>query len=148
MREIPKMIGGFVIIALIMAHLLLVSLFLVPMPKLLGLLIKSDTAFLTASEIPATVEAFLTDNKVEITSDYKPDSDFKVQILASILEVRRSRFMTSSQQLALDMNLLDFGEGIIGLGAASEYYYKKPLVELSDKEWITLINLQKIFSKK
>ena len=148
MQGIFKMIGGFVIIALLMVHLLIVSLFLIPIPKLLGLVIKSDFGFLTASEIPEAVEDFLVQNKVEITSDYKPDSDFKVQILASILEVRRSRFMTPSEQLALDMNLLDFGEGIIGLGAASEYYYKKPLLELADKEWITLINLQKIFSKK
>ena len=148
MQGIFKIIGGFIIIGLLLAHLLLVSFFLAPMPKLLGLLIETEVGFLTSSDIPENVGTFLTDNKVEVISDYHPDSDFKAQLVASILEVRRSRFMTPSEQLALDMNLLDFGEGIIGLGAASEYYYKKPLLELADKEWITLINLQKIFSKK
>ena len=143
-----KAMGSLFLIALLLAHLLLVSFFLAPMPKLLGLISESDASLITASDIPENVLTFLTDNKIEVISDYHPDSDLKAQLIANILEVRSSRFMTPSQQLALDMNLLDFEEGIIGLGAASEYYYKKPLVELSDKEWITLINLQKISSKK
>ena len=70
------------------------------------------------------------------------------QLVFGILKIRREKLMSSIEALAMDMNLLDYGESIIGLESASHYYFSKPLSEASDKEWITLINLQKIFSKK
>lgn len=148
MREIPKMIVGLLFIALLLAHLFLIALFFAPAPKLLGLIIESDSGFLAASEIPEGVEDFLTTNKVVVDGDFKPDNTIKSKLVLSILQLRKDRFMNNYEQLALDMSLLDYGEDIVGLKSASEYYYKKPLTEASDKEWITLVNLQKIFSKK
>lgn len=148
MREILKMAGGLLIIGLFLAHLFLIGLFIAPADKLLGLLINHDGEFLIAEEVPEAVEVFLVTNKVPVDGDYQLNSSSKAKLMLGILQLRKERFMTYSQGLALDMNLLNYGEGIVGIGAGSEYYYKKPLTEASDKEWITLVNLQKIFSKK
>jgi hypothetical protein len=148
MREIPKMLGGLLLVALLLAHLFLIALFFAPVPKLLGLVIESNSGFLVASEIPEAVEFFLTTNKVGAGGDFTSDASVKSKLVMGILMLRQERFMDDTERLALNMNLLDFGEGIIGMKAASEHYYKKSLMELSDKEWITLVNLQKIFSKK
>lgn len=148
MREIPKMIGGLLVIALLLAHLFLIALFIAPADKLLGLLIKHDAGFLMAEEVPEAVETFLTTNRVTVAGDYLLDSSSKEKVIFGILQLRKKRFMTDSEKLALNMNLLNYGEGIVGLKSASQYYYKKPIAEASDKEWITLVNLQKIFSKK
>lgn len=148
MREIPKMVGGLLLIALLLAHLFLIALFFAPAHKLLGLVIESDSVFLAASEIPEGVEDFLATNKVGVEGNFKPDRTIKSKLVMGILQLREERFMNNYEKLALNMNLLDYGEDIIGLGEAAEYYYKEPLAKLSDKEWITLVNLQKIFSKK
>jgi len=148
MRSFVKMTGGFLVLSLLMAHLLMVSLFLAPAPKLLGLVIKSEAGFIGDSEIPDTVQTFVTKNKIQVKGDYGlPGNSFQ-KLLLGILRVRRDRIMDPTQQLALDMNLLNFGENVVGLSQAALFYYKKPLTELSDPEWVTLINLQKIFSKK
>lgn len=148
MREIPKMIGGLLVIALLLAHSFLIALFIAPADKLLALLIKGDAGFVVAKEVPEAVETFLVTNEVAINGDYLLDSSSKEKVIFGILELRKKRFMSDSERLALSMNLLDYGEGIVGVKSASQYYYKKPIAEASDKEWITLINLQKIFSKK
>lgn len=142
------MVGGLLLIALLLAHLFLIALFFAPAHKLLGLVIESDSVFLAASEIPEGVEDFLATNKVGVEGNFKPDRTIKSKLVMGILQLREERFMNNYEKLALNMNLLDYGEDIIGLGEAAEYYYKEPLAKLSDKEWITLVNLQKIFSKK
>ncbi len=148
MREIPKMIGSLLIIALLLAHVFLIALFITPADKLLGLLIKSDAGFLVAEEVPESVSAFLATNGVTVNGDYQLGSSSRARLITSILQFRKKHFMADSERLALDMNLLNYGENIVGLKAGSNYYYKKPLDKASDKEWITLVNLQKIFSKK
>ncbi len=134
-------------ISLLVGHLILLSLFVTPAHKLLSLAV-DNTQFLSAAMIPANVEQFLTDNKVEVDGTYEGDERPGSRLVFGVLGLRQEKLMDASEKLALEMNLLDFGEGIIGLEAASEYYFKKPLSEISDKDWITLVNLQKIFSKK
>ncbi|HHA18544.1 MAG TPA: hypothetical protein ENK70_02440 [Methylophaga sp.] len=148
MKEIPKMVGGLLVIALLLAHFFLIALFTAPSDKLIGLLIKGNTGFLMAEEVPDAVEAFLVTNKVSVDGDYELDSSSKAKLIFGILQLRKEHFMTNPERLALDMNLLNYGGGIIGIKSGSEYYYRKPLTVASDKEWITLVNLQKIFSKK
>lgn len=146
MRALAKLLGAFLVISLLVGHLLLVSLFLAPPEKLLALAEGAD--FLSASMIPPQVEQFLNDNHVGVEGTYEGDERPGSRLVFGVLKLRENKFMDSTQQLALNMNLLDYGEGIVGLESASQYYFKKPLSEISDKEWITLINLQKIFSKK
>jgi hypothetical protein len=148
MRGLAKFFGNLVVLSLLMAHLLLVSLFLAPSSKLLGLIVEGDLGFLVATDIPPTVATFIATNKIEVKGDYGLSSKPFHQLLSGVLKIRRNKFMSSGQQLALDMNLLNFGENVVGLRRAALFYYKKPLAELSDPEWITLINLQKIFAKK
>lgn len=148
MRGLVKMVGMFLVLSLLMTHLLLVSLFLAPAPKLLGLIIRNESGFIGDADIPDTVQAFITKNKIEVKGDYEIAGNSFQKLLLGILRVRRDRIMEPNQQLALDMNLLNFGEDVVGLRQAALFYYKKPLAELSDPEWVTLINLQKIFSKK
>ncbi len=135
-------------IGLLLAHLFLIGLFITPSDKLLGLLINYDGEFLIANEVPEAVETYLVTNRVPVDGDYQLNSSSKAKLMLGILQLRKERFMTDSERMALDMNLLNYGDGIVGIRAGSEYYYKKPLTEASDKEWITLVNLQKIFAKK
>ncbi len=135
-------------IGLLLAHLFLIGLFITPSDKLLGLLINYDGEFLVAKEVPEAVETFLVTNRVPVDGDYQLNSSSKAKLMLGILQLRKERFMTDSERMALDMNLLNYGDGVVGIRAGSEYYYKKPLTEASDKEWITLVNLQKIFAKK
>lgn len=146
MRGIFKAIGSLLFISILMAHFLFSFLFLAPVPKLLNLIVPNQLGFLRSSDVPQAVQSFLKDNHVQVSGDYKVDSDFKAQLISKILEIRKKRFMSYPEQLALSMNLLSFGNHVLGMKAASDYYLKKPLSGLSDKEWIMLINLQKIIS--
>lgn len=148
MRELFKMTGSLLIIALLIAHFFLIAFFVAPSNKLLGLLLSNDTGFLSAENVPAAVETFLVDHHVTVDGDYHLDDSSRGKIILSVLEMRRNYMMEPIQQIALDANLLNYGEGLIGIRAASEYYYKKDLAELSESQWITLVNLHKIFSKK
>ena len=148
MRGLAKMVGGFLVLSFLMAHLLMISLLIAPAPKLVGLIVKSDLGFLSAADIPSTVVTFITTNKVEVKGDYDlPGGPFD-RFLLGLLKIRRNKLMSATERLALDMNLLNFGEEVVGLRRAASFYYKKNLEKLTDQEWITLINLQKIFSKK
>lgn len=148
MRGLVKMAGGFLMLSLLMAHLLMVSLFLAPASKILGLIIHSEAGFIGDEDIPETVQTFITKNKIEVKGDYALAENSFQKLMLGILKVRRNRIMEPDQQLALDLNLLNFGEDVVGLRQAALFYYKEPLTKLTDPEWVTLINLQKIFSKK
>lgn len=142
------MVGGLLLIALLLAHFFLIALFFAPIDKLLFLFIESDYGYLADEELPEPVKAFLITNNVTVDGDYQLNSSNKARLILGILQLRRKHFMNLSEQLTLDANLLNYGEDLVGIKSASEYYYKRPLSEVSDKEWITLVNLQKIFSKK
>jgi hypothetical protein len=148
MRELLKTFGALLLIFLLIAHIFLVALFLVPADKLLAAIVESDSGFINAEEVPKQVETFIKVNNIVVLGDYQPNSEsIKSQLIMGLLELRQTRFMNDTEKLALNLNLLNFGEGIVGLKSASRYYYMKPLETLSDKDWINLVNLQKIFSK-
>lgn len=148
MREIFRMTGSFLIIALLIAHFFLIALIAAPTDKLLGLIVEGDRGFLEPEEIPGPVEDFLVTNRVAVNGDYELDNSSKGELVSGILQLRKEYFMDPVEQIALDANLLNYGEGLVGIKSASEYYYDKPLSEVSDREWITLVNLHNIFSKK
>lgn len=148
MRAILKMTGSLLVIALLIAHFFLIALFVAPSHRLLGLLVQSEHGFLKEEEWPEPVENFLITNNVGIYGDYQLGQGSKEKLILSILQFRREYIMDFRERLTLDANLLDYGEGVIGIQAASQRFYQKPLSEALDKEWITLINLHDIFSKK
>ncbi len=147
MRDILKMTGSLLIIALLIAHFFLLGLFLAPTDKLMSLIRDDDQRFFYAEDLPTDVEAFLLTNKVSVDGDYRFDSTTKGRLVLGILQMRREHFMQTGEQIALDANLLNYGDDIFGIQEASEYFYHKPLESVSDKEWITLVNLQKILKK-
>lgn len=147
MLGVLRTIGTLFIIFLLAIHLLVILLFFIPTPKLLNLMIDGEGEFLIPNQIPEPIQDFLDEHEIIIEADYYPSDNLFHRSLMSILKFRETKFMNPSDKLAFNMNLLDFGEGIIGLRSAAEYYYKKPLEKLSNDEWIMLINLHKIFAE-
>ena len=145
MREVFKIAGSLLVVALLIAHFLLIALIVAPTDKLLGLIIESDQGFLGPEEIPGPVEDFLVANRVVLNGDYELDNSDKGKLVSGVLQLRKEYLMDPAEQIALDANLLNYGEGLIGIESASEYYYGKPLSEVSDREWITLVNLHNIY---
>lgn len=131
---------------LLMGHFALVAFFFAPSSKLFSLTTDDNLNLLQASIIPSEVESFLTEHDIEVDANFPPDG-LLGRLGSGVLELRRDRFMSDTEQLALDLSLLDFGDNVVGVEAASEYYFKKPLSELSANQWITLVNLHKMFLK-
>ncbi|MBN2307255.1 hypothetical protein JXD20_04690 [Candidatus Peregrinibacteria bacterium] len=147
MKSVFQIIGSLLIISLLIAHFFLIALLVAPTNKLLGLLIENDQGFVSVTEISEAVQSFLVDNKVSVNGDYQLNQSNKGRFIFGILQLRRKYFMEPTEQIALDANLLNYGGGLIGVESASEYFYGKSLSEISDREWITLVNLNSIFSK-
>lgn len=144
MWEYSKMIGSLLGIALLLAHLFLLALFLAPADKLLSLVIRSNVGFVEVSDLPEKVEEFLLVNHVPVRGEFMPDSKVKTRLVLGILHGREARIMDEREKLVLNMNLLDYGQGLVGIKSAAPYYFEKQLEELSDKHWITLVHLQGI----
>jgi hypothetical protein len=147
MDRMMKYLGGSFLLLLLMAHFLLLGIFFAPTDKLLASILPPESQPVTAADIPASVEEFLVTNNIDIPDPLKPESTLFTTLVTNILELRKNRLMGESEKLALNLNLLIFGENVIGIDAASRYYFKKPISEITDSQWITLVNLQKIFSK-
>lgn len=147
MEYTTKFLGGFVLLVLFAGHLLLLGFFFAPTDKLMALILPEGTSQIEATDIPVPVGDFLLTNKIVVEGAMTPTNRFLSNLTMGLLEFRRNHFMNDSEKLALNLNLLPFGEDIIGIEAASHYYYKKPISEISDTQVITLINLQKIFAE-
>jgi penicillin-binding protein 1A len=74
-----------------------------------------------------------------LISDYRKKADRKIKeiLIARNIEKR----YTKNQILTLYCNLITLGPGIYGVAAASEYYFGKPLKDLSLEECATLAGL-------
>lgn len=148
MGLIFKFIVAFVFLLLLGAHLVMLSFFLTPTPELLMEAMGTQANIVEAADIPEPVYQFMTQNKLQLEPDFKLAHSFKGQVAAGILEVRRNKLMEDTERMALDFNLIPFGEGVSGLEAAAQYYYRKPVSELTDAQWINLVNLHKIYVKQ
>jgi len=145
MREILKMTGSLLLIALILAHLFLIGLFVAPVDKLLKLTSIPASELVNASDIPEDTVHFLIDNRVPVRASYTFDSSSKARLIEGILQLRELYFMDETERLALEMNLLAYDEKVVGVGSASSYFFGKSFITLTPKEWITLINLHDIY---
>lgn len=141
-----KRFGKLFLILALMVHVFLVMLFFAPTTFLLSK-IHPNLTLLQASEIPDSVQEALAQKKISLRSEFDEDQAFLKRMMFEILKIRRDHLMKEGDKLSFDLSLLNFGEGIISMEAASEYYFHKPLKEISDEEWQTLISLYQIFSK-
>lgn len=145
MRFILKSIGQFILVIALILHLLLLSLFMVPASFLIS---QGDppARWLSIESIPASVQTFLNQKKVSLQPRFQSNSQNPLSsLLGLVLKLRHDKFMKPEEKLEVDLTLLDFGKEVVGLEAASEYYFKKPLNELPESQWMTLINLHLMF---
>ena len=147
MWEYVKMVGGLCIVVLLAAHFVLAALFVTPADRLLGMMLEAEGGWVTSEELPGDVERFLWQNQVPVEGDYVPDDTFKAKLIYGILQLREVYFMDSREALVMNMNLLDYRQGGVGMEGAAFYYFGQPLDQLSDKHWITLVHLHNIFLK-
>lgn len=143
MPSFVKFIGKIIFLLLLVAHFTLIILIFAPVSKLITL-VNKELEMVDLSSIPQSLV------KLENEKDLVPTSNLNYsnvigRLNVRILKWRRDRFMSTEEKLAFDLTTLDFGENVVGLKAASDYYFKKPLSEISDEEWITLVNLNRIF---
>ena len=83
----------------------------------------------------------ITQQLVKI-SERRPRT-FRAKIIESITALRLEQSWSKDQILAAYLNRLDFGNLNIGLAAAADYYFDKPVSDLSDAEAAFLAGLPK-----
>ncbi len=98
------------------------------------------------SQIPSEVQNYLKSGVLP-PSHIEPSGSLSSKLITRVLEFKRSKVFNEDKKLIFDLNLMDFGEGVIGVNAASDYYFNKPAKDLQVREWKSLINFYRIFSK-
>src|SRR5205823_736406 len=83
----------------------------------------------------------ITQQLVKI-SERRPRT-WRAKIIESVTALRLERSWSKDQILAAYLNRLDFGNLNIGLAAATDYYFGKPVSDLSDAEAAFLAGLPK-----
>src|SRR5205085_9565756 len=83
----------------------------------------------------------LTQQLVKI-SERRPRT-LQAKLIESVTALRLERSWSKEQILAAYLNRLDFGNLNIGLSSAAEYYFDKPVSDLSDAEAAFLAGLPK-----
>jgi len=144
MHSIFRIIIVFFVTLLLIAHLIVLSFFFYPVPKMLNLAMGYHVEYVALSNIPEhVIQAFLQENySVRLLSDDK----YSVRkITTKLLNVRMNKFFDEDERLELYLNTLNFGGDIIGIELASNYYFKKSVSDLSFEESLTLAGLYKVF---
>jgi len=145
MKSTFRFIIGLIILILISVHVLVIGLFICPVPKLLNVALAHDVEYVAISDIPVHVkQVFANDQPVNLLEDGDPIN----QVMSKILMVRQQKFFDDDERQELYLNTLDFGDGVIGIQSASNYYFQKPVSDLSFEETLTLIGIFRIFSNK
>ncbi len=154
--QIVKVIVGIIISAFVLGHLIVVGLFLCPVPSLLSLVEGKKIEYVTLSGIPDYVEQIFSSDGAHNKSDYLlansyvPNARLFVnsignRVASKILMLRHDKFFDETERHELYLNTLDFGGDMIGISVASNYYFKKPVSDLSFEETLTLSGIYKIF---
>ena len=144
MKTTFRFIIGVIVFVLISIHILVVGLFICPVHKLLNVALAHDVEYVDISNIPEHVrQVFSDDQAISLLENGNPIN----QIAFKILIVRQQKFFNDDERQELYLNTLDFGGNVIGIQSASNYYFQKPIWDLSFEETITLAGLYKIFDK-
>ncbi|MBU0577639.1 transglycosylase domain-containing protein [Patescibacteria group bacterium] len=143
MYNIFRTFFGFLLIVLLFIHLVVVGLFFCPTSKMLNVAMASDIEYIALSEVPEHVrQVFSANGQSALLSD--SDSPFR-HLMAKILTVKNKRFFDDDERFEFYLNTLNFGGDVIGVQAASNYYFQKPISDLNFDESIVLVNLYKMF---
>jgi len=143
MKAILKTIIGSIILILILIHLTIIGLLTCPASKLMNIVLAQDVKYVALSDIPEHVRhVFSTDDR--LIDLPKNDNPIR-QISSKILNFRKNKVFNDDEHYELYLNTLDFGGNVIGIEAASNYYFQKSISDLSFEESLTLVNLYKIF---
>jgi hypothetical protein len=145
MKSTFHFIIGIIILILVLAHLLVIGLFICPTSKLVNVVMASDVEYVNFSDVPEHVRrVFSNDQPVNLSEDDNP-----IRIITSkVLMVKQQKFFDEDERQELYLNTLDFGGDIIGIQSASNYYFQKPVSDLSFEESLTLAGIFRIFSNK
>ncbi len=145
MNEGIKNIGHLMLFVLLSIHLGFMFLILSPTPLLFRMNYES-LPLVEASLIPKKVQRFLEDSSTPLSISSDGAVNFSDQLKAKFLEFRREKFLDDTERLALDLSLVNFGSDILGMEAGAQYYFQKPLSDLTEDQWMSLIYFQAIFN--
>ena len=101
------------------------------------------------NSIPASVVQLLEGAPNELSLSPKLDKEAGLfrKLTFRILLLRRDHFMEQDERFAYDLKVLNFGNQIVGMDAASDYYFQNPLSNISEEQWVMLLNWYEIFLK-
>ena len=128
----------------------MIGLLICPMPKLLNLALASDVEYISLSETPEHIRQVFSMDDNQSINNILPKARFAnhvfgERVVMKILDLRQNKFFDKNERHELYLNTLDFGGDVIGIESASNYYFKKPISDLSFEESLTLAGLYKIF---
>jgi hypothetical protein len=142
MRFTFHLIIGILILILVLVHLTVVGLLICPAPKLLDVALAQDVQYVALPDIPEHVRQIFSGDQLP---DLSENSNPIQQIASRVLTLREQKFFDENEKQELYLNTLNFGGDVIGIQSASNYYFKKPVSDLSFEEVLTLAGLYKIF---
>jgi len=143
MDAVLKPISKFVFLIGLMVHLFLIFLFFAP-ATLLFTFTQPSLSLISADLLSESTVTHYESSQGQFLLDESPKA-FHRRVVGAILNLRYAYFMDDAQQAAVDLSRLDYGEGVVGVAAAAEYYYQKNVTELSEAEWGMLIQLHAMF---
>jgi hypothetical protein len=144
MRRTFKSIIGIIFILLLAVHLFVITVIMCPTQKVISAFMRHDIEYIALSEIPEHVQqVFKVDSSYNFNLPEK--GSYYDIVLAKIMNLRINKFFNDNERLEFYLNTLSFGDKLTGLQAASEYYFQKPVSELSFEEALTLSGIYKIF---
>ncbi len=130
------------ILLALMVHFTLITFFFGPI-SFLSSFVYGKVELIQSEEVPEPVALFLKGNAIHLSLISAKNKQITHHLAWRVLTWRKEKQMDEKERLAFDLSLLSFDQKVIGLPQASFYYFKKPLSELSDTQWVTLVNLHK-----
>jgi len=140
-----KTMGHFILITLFSIHVGFFFLLLSP-TALLFKMNHGDLPLVEASLIPNAVQDYLRSQSKTLSITKSEASGVSSQLKAKFLEFRSEKFLDETEQLALNLSVVNFGPDIVGLEAGAGHYFQKPLSDLTEDQWMSLIYFQAIFN--
>lgn len=145
MKSTFHFIIGAIVLTLVLVHLLVIGLFICPIPKLADVAMAHEIQYVSLSQVPEHVrQVFSSDKPVQFIDDDGPIH----RIASKVLAIRQNKFFGDDERQELYLNTLNFGGDVIGIQSASNYYFQKSASDLSFEESLTLAGLYKIFLQK
>ncbi|MBN2087215.1 transglycosylase domain-containing protein [Candidatus Peregrinibacteria bacterium] len=156
MLKVARIFIGLIILILVSVHLIAFTLFICPVPKILDFAVGKQIDYVYLTQIPDYINQVFSyknddfDTDLFVSEEYFSDNRSQFinmgNLMAQkILILRYNKFFDSNQRQELYLNTLDFGGDVIGISAASNYYFQKQPSELSLEEVLTLSGIYKIF---